>query len=572
MGYGMKMNELLNIKDTVQKFAEVLKEIIKFDVEIVDQSLVRVAGTGVFESEKGEHIEEGNIYRLVMDTKEMVMVENPRENELCHGCRKLDECIEIYEISYPIILDERVIGVIGFLCYSEEQKKYFLSNKDSFINFLGQISGLIAVKAKSNNENLKLSEMLQALKSVINKVSECVLLVNSKNELIDYNLVGAKFLNYDKDSKIEFVKPVTDDEKYVYTITNNNIDFRVFGELNELDTSDGSLKIAIFSEVADSRFKNGNHGLNEIMGESHYIKELKGRIKKISKNSSTVFITGESGTGKELIARAIHNNSDRSGMPFITINCGAIPDTLLESELFGYEKGSFTGADPRGKVGKFEIANGGTVFLDEIADMPLYMQVKILRVLQEKTVTRIGAHRPKKVDVRIIAATNKNITKMVKEQTFREDLFYRLNVIPIHTYSLRERKEDIKLLTQYFLNKYQVHFKRKGIKIAKSVWDIFYEYDWPGNVRELENVIEFTIAMIDNNNCIDISSLPKSIRDNSSVKHGNVESYNLKKLEAETISKVLEICGDTTEGKLRASQMLGIGVATLYRKLKQLSE
>ena len=348
----------------------------------------------------------------------------------------------------------------------------------------------------------------------------------------------------------------------------NDTDFRVFGELNEFVATDGSHKIAIFSEIADSHFKVGNHALNEIIGESQFIKELKERIKKISKNSSTVLITGESGTGKELIARAIHSLSDRSGMPFMAINCGAIPDTLLESELFGYEKGAFSGADPRGKVGKFEIANGGTVFLDEIADMPLYMQVKILRVLQEKAVTRIGAHQPKKVDVRIIAATNKNLPQMVKEQTFREDLFYRLNVIPIYSCSLRERKEDIKLLTQYFLNKYQAHFERKGIKIDKNVWDIFYEYDWPGNVRELENVVEFTIAMIDNNNSIDISALPKSIRESKSVKHESDEIYNLKMLEKKTINKVLEICGDTTEGKLRASEILGIGVATLYRKLK----
>lgn len=564
----MIMSELLYIKDTVQKFAEVLKEVIKFDVEIVDQTLLRIAGTGVFEPEKGEPVEEGNIYRSVMETKEMVLVENPRENELCHGCRRIDKCVEVYEISYPIILEDKTIGVIGFLCYSEEQKQYFLSNKDSFIKFMDQISGLIALKAKANNENLRLSEMLQALKSIINKVSECVLLVNSKHELVDYNLAGAKFLNYNRDSIIEFDKLKVDDEKYTFVIKINDTNFCVFGELNEIITTDGSLKVAIFSEVADSRFKLGDHVLNDIIGESNYVKELKDRIKKVSKNSSTVLITGESGTGKELIARAINGLSERNTMPFIAINCGAIPDTLLESELFGYEKGSFSGADPRGKIGKFEIANGGTIFLDEIADMPLYMQVKILRVLQEKTITRIGAHQAQKVDVRIIAATNKNILQMVREQTFREDLYYRLNVIPIHSCPLRERKEDIKLLTQYFLNKYQAHFDRKRIKIDKSVWDRFYEYDWPGNVRELENVVEFCIAMADNCSSIDISSLPKSIRESKPVISGNGGTYNLKKLEIEAIRKVLEICGDTTEGKMRASQMLGIGVATLYRKLK----
>jgi sigma-54 dependent transcriptional regulator, acetoin dehydrogenase operon transcriptional activator AcoR len=564
----MIMSELLNIKDTVQKFAEVLKEVIKFDVEIVDRSLLRIAGTGVFEAEKGEYVEEGNIYRLVLKTKEMVLVENPRENILCQGCKRIEQCIEKYEISYPILLEGQVIGVIGFLCYSEEQKQYFLSNRESFIKFLDQISGLIALKAKSNNENLKLSEMLMILESVINKVSDCVLLVNSKNELVDYNAAGAKFLNYNSNSKIEFIKPKLNDDKYAFTVTVNGTLLRVFGELNEVESTDGSYKIAIFQEVADTDYKNGHQVLNEIIGESIYIKELKERVKKVSRNSSTVLITGESGTGKELIARAIHSLSERSSMPFVAINCGAIPDTLLESELFGYEKGSFSGADPRGKIGKFEIANGGTIFLDEIADMPLYMQVKMLRVLQEKTVTRIGAHQPKKVDIRIIAATNKNLTQMVKEKTFREDLYYRLNVIPVYSYPLRERKDDIKLLTQYFLNKYQAHFQRKGIIVDKSVWDIFYEYDWPGNVRELENAVEFTIAMIDNNNRIDRSSLPKSIRENRYSSVEPVDDYNLKKLERETIDKVMEICGDTTEGKLRASRMLGIGVATLYRKLK----
>jgi len=252
------MSDLLNIKDTVQKFAKVLKEVIKLDVEIVDNNLSRIAGTGVFKSQENDSVEEGNIYRLVIETKEMVLVEKPREDERCKGCKSIDHCVEVYEISYPIILDEKVIGVIGFLCYSEEQKQYFLSNKKTFINFLEHISGLITLKVKSSNENLMLSEMLQTLKNVINKVSECVLLVNSKNQLIDYNLAGAKFLNYNKNSIIKFERPETSDEKYLFAIRVDESYFPVFGEINEFVTLNGIHKIAIFSQVADAHSEGEN--------------------------------------------------------------------------------------------------------------------------------------------------------------------------------------------------------------------------------------------------------------------------------------------------------------------------
>ena len=562
------MSELLTIKDTVQKFAEVLKEVIKFDVEIVDNNLFRVAVTGKYENEQTQLIEKGNIYKIVLKTKQMIILENPRENELCCGCSKFDECKEVCEVSYPIILDEEVIGVIGFLCYTKEQKKCFLENKDSIIKFIDQISKLIALKVKFSMENIRLNKMLKVLKSIINKVSECVLLVNSKNELIDYNIAGAKFLNYNKHLKIEFIKPETKDEKYTFTITINDRSYYVYGEIIEFKAIDETYKILIFNEIADSNTNDANMILDEIIGKSQYIKELKNKIKRIAKNSSTVLIMGESGTGKELIARAIHALSDRRYKPFIAINCAAIPDTLLESEFFGYEKGTFSGADPRGKIGKFEMANGGTIFLDEIADMPLHMQVKLLRVLQEKTITRIGSHRAQKVDVRIIAATNKNIQQMVKENKFREDLYYRLNVIPIHTCPLRERREDIPVLVEHYLNKYLIHFNRKGVRLDKRVLEIFSKYDWPGNVRELENLIEYIVAMIDDNITIDEGLIPQYIKNHINLSLNKDEIYNLKLIEMQTINKVIKMCGDSTEGKLKAAELLGIGVATLYRKLK----
>ena len=235
-------------------------------------------------------------------------------------------------------------------------------------------------------------------------------------------------------------------------------------------------------------------GLDSILGGSRVMLDLFEHIKSVATTNSTVLITGESGTGKELAAKAIHVRSPRAGEPFVSINCGAVPETLLESELFGHLKGSFTGATTNHK-GLFEVAHRGTILLDEIAEMSPTMQVKFLRVLQEKKIRRIGSTEELEVDVRILAATNKDLERGVKERSFREDLFYRLNVIPIHMPPLRERREDIPLLASHFLLKACGSTKKNISKIAEEAMARLQAYDWPGNVRELENVIERAVAL-----------------------------------------------------------------------------
>jgi two-component system response regulator PilR (NtrC family) len=236
------------------------------------------------------------------------------------------------------------------------------------------------------------------------------------------------------------------------------------------------------------------HGVDTLIGESPKMAELYEQIQAVARTQSTVLITGESGTGKELVARAIHVHSLRSSEPFVSINCGAVPETLLESELFGHIKGSFTGAHANHK-GLFEVAHTGTIFLDEIAEMSPSMQVKLLRVLQEKKIRRIGAPGEIDVDVRIIAATNKNLEAMVGEKTFREDLFYRLAVIPIHLPRLSERREDIPLLAEHFLGRANKRIGKAIRGISDEALDLLALHDWPGNVRELENVIERAVAL-----------------------------------------------------------------------------
>ncbi len=231
-----------------------------------------------------------------------------------------------------------------------------------------------------------------------------------------------------------------------------------------------------------------------IIGEDPKMKELLNLVRKIARTQASVLIQGETGTGKELIARAICFYSDRRDKPYIRMNCAAVPETLIEAELFGYEKGAFTGAVVR-RLGKFELANGGTILLDEISEMPINLQAKLLRVLQEKEIDRLGSQTPVKIDVRVIATTNRNLVEEVKKGNFREDLFFRLNVVPIYIPPLRERKQDIPLLAKYFLNKYAKQIGKKMKAISDQAIEVLMDYHWPGNVRELENCIHRAVIL-----------------------------------------------------------------------------
>jgi transcriptional regulator with PAS, ATPase and Fis domain len=312
---------------------------------------------------------------------------------------------------------------------------------------------------------------------------------------------------------------------------------------------------------------------NDIIGNSEPIRRAINQAILTARGNSTVLITGESGTGKEMFAKAIHYASDRSKGPFITVNCGAIPENLLESELFGYEKGAFTGASDKGKAGKFELANGGTIFLDEIGDMPLHLQVKILHVLQNMRFERVGGNKTIIVDIRVIAATNKDLDQMIRKDAFREDLYYRLSVIPLNIPPLRERKEDIKMLMYHFLEKYNNFMNKRITGFSPEVEAIYREYDWPGNVRELENAVEYGVNMAFGDQ-IGIDAVParllksdkSTIQTNDSLTLGE----QIKLVEKEIISNKLKKYGTSGSAKDKVAMELGLSRATLYRKLAEL--
>jgi DNA-binding NtrC family response regulator len=299
---------------------------------------------------------------------------------------------------------------------------------------------------------------------------------------------------------------------------------------------------------------------DEIIGKSDAMQEVFNLISRVAPTDSTVLITGESGTGKELIARAIHGNSNRCYMPFIAVSCGALPDSLLESELFGYEKGAFTGAENT-KKGRFEMAHKGTLFLDEIGDVSLKTQVDLLRVLQQKQVQRLGSEKAMEVDVRIIAATNRDLPKAIQEKRFREDLFYRLNVIAIHVPPLRERKEDIPLLAGEFVRKYCLEMNREEINVGPSALKQLMAYDWPGNVRELENIIERALV-IGQGREISPDDLPFSCQEQSPATFPK----SLKMTEKLHIQRILEGTGWNIS---QAARDLDIDRQTLYNKIEK---
>ena len=313
---------------------------------------------------------------------------------------------------------------------------------------------------------------------------------------------------------------------------------------------------------------------SNIIGNSPAMQKVFTRISKVIKTDSTILILGDSGTGKELIAKAIHSNGPRRDKPFIAVHCGAIPENLLESELFGHTKGSFTGAI-RDKIGKFEAANHGTIFLDEIATLPMHLQIKLLRVLQEQEVERIGSNRQIKLDVRIISATNVNLEEEVKKGNFRDDLFYRLNVIPVTLPPLRDRVEDILQLVRHFLAKYCKEMDRPLMSIAKEVLMALEIYKWPGNVRELENVVERTVALTEGDQ-IALDDLPTNITRAYSEQEEmptriTSRGVDMVKVLSDIERKMIIDALSLADGvKARAAALLNLNRTTLVEKMRRL--
>ncbi len=586
---------LLTIQDAVQEVSEAMCAAIGMDSEIVDDELRIVAGTGRYFRKIGQIEEEGDfncgeIYSLVLTTGKEYIIEDAPHDPIYLPREK-----ELAEVCCPIKLDGEIIGLIGLVAFNEDQKKVLLEKAESFLVFTRRMASLIASKASE----VKISN---EMKIMLESIHDGIILVNENGIITSCNktaaklmsksedkLIGNKLQDFWNDSPIMNVIQTgigykdreeiynASSENYKHFVTTVSPVFAVIEKSQGMGTSKCTGAVISFRDIAGVRKllynmteKKQDTSIDEILGNSIQINELKKKVLKIAKGRSTVLITGESGTGKEVFAKAIHFSSPRKDEPFITVNCGAIPENLMESELFGYDSGAFTGANRNGKPGKFELANGGTIFLDEIGDLPLHLQVKLLSVLQSQKVERVGGTKEIPVDVRVIAATNQNLEKMVTEKRFREDLYFRLHVIPFYIPPLRERKEDILILSENALNRYNALLGKRICGFSQDAISLLLNYSWDGNVRELENVIEYAVNMEDGD-FITIEGFPPLLRSQSVIK-AEIDSLGkqYKELDKKVIAECLRKGGKSLEEKREIAKLLGISQSTLYRKIREL--
>ena len=583
----------MEIQETVERYAEIISKIAFVDVEVVDRRLFRVAGTGMFKAHVNEDMSSaGYTYSRVLETGERQIIYEPGKDPVCDQCPQKGVCGEEIEIAMPVRLGEEIIGVIGLVGNSKSRKRMILRNEKLYLDLIEQISDFIAGKAAEVEDSKDRTALLGAIDHAINHMDQGVLLMgNDGTVAIANDYARRRLKEEDPVGKKAVIVPTGDtmNHRKEYRLSMGKRELSVLGEVYRVPGFTNQYSsVLLFEDTRDVQKRYYEMTatvrtvkVDNIVGSSPATMRMKEDIARIAGSTSTVLITGESGTGKEMVATAIWDLSGRKKNRFVAINCAAIPEALLESELFGYVKGAFTGADPNGRMGKFELADKGTIFLDEIGDMPLYLQAKLLRVLQERTIIRIGSNQVIPIDVRVIAATNKDLKEMIREKKFREDLYYRLNVIPLKIPPLRERKEDIEELTDYFAGRYAGLLGKTVRHITESVRRALAACPWRGNVRELENVVEFMVNMMGEDGVLDERTLPRDFWDDAEeeqIRRAELQPEDggmivpLKELERLEIEKALRICGSTTDGKKEAAARLGIGVATLYRKLEQYSQ
>ena len=587
--------------ELTQKVAEAIKSVLDIDVTIMNESMERIAGTGKYKPLINSKIEKNSAFDLCLHTGEtQVVTEQGPENPICSKCMKLPNCTEKAEICVPIKSGDKVSGVIGVIAFEEEKKQRIIADEFNYMDFLEKMGELLSAKHSECQIFMEKQILSSRLNGILNTINAGVVLYREDGDVLFKNGSLVKILReVGIDDIDEFIMEIRKNTRLQDLLINGqccnqaceividilDVKYTLLASIAYLETEGAAKEVILtlqninrFSkEIAQSIEKNQvKLQFENILGVSESFYEAKELAEKAAFTDSNILICGESGTGKELFARAIHNHSARKEAAFVPINCGAIPDELLESELFGYEKGAFTGAFAN-KVGKFEVADGGTILLDEISEMPYRLQVKLLRVLQEKEICRIGSNTIRKVDFKVIAASNVDLLQRIEEGVFRKDLYYRLNIIPIHIPSLRERPEDIIYLANHFVSYYATMLSKDIHGIRGDVLELFSKYSWPGNVRELQSIIEYAVNF-ETGKTIGMELIEKRLKF-SNGKNNCVNHLSDKSLDSSVKALELEIIRNTIYKNRALSSKeniiqkvcsdLEISRATLYRKMRE---
>ncbi|NBG88080.1 sigma 54-interacting transcriptional regulator [Isachenkonia alkalipeptolytica] len=589
-----KKLKLQSIKDTVEQIAEVIAMVLGIEVSIIDQRGERLYVTGSYKDTIEGYVSLDSVFSEVLEGKKDQAVTDKLQSMTCRDCSYRDQCLELANLCAPISVDGEILGLISLIAFDDDQRQRLVDNQEAYRKFIDKMANFLESKMIEEHSKHQISIQKVQLEAILNGVDEGIISVNAKGEILFINENAEKLLG--KSEKGLQGKPLSEVfrhferiEKALKDITSNNKkggrliskplaakngkDARFFlGNYNPVrkEGTDigGILSFRPYKDIyqmaQEVHREEAFVGFDSIVGESKILQETIKIGKAAAKQNSTVLIQGESGTGKEMFAKALHLASPRREKNYIPINCGSIPETLLESELFGYEPGAFTDANKKGKKGKFLLAHEGTIFLDEIGDMPLNLQVKLLRFLEDGVIEPLGSIKSKYVDVRVIAATNQNLEELMEQKLFREDLFYRLNVVPLRIPPLRERREDIEILAEVFLRRYEERFEKEGKHLSLEAKKVLKEYSWPGNVRELENCMEYALN-VSKNRMIHKEDLQQRILgDNPKDPEGD-GILSLDSMEEKMIKKALGHYKNTKA----AAEALGIGQATIYRKMKK---
>lgn len=571
------MTNLEVIRPFIERFITAISNSLRLEMAIFDGSCQLFYCTPTYSKKKGRSVHTPSLQEVIANGS--ILINTPGEMASCIGCRFRDHCPSTIEILCCIHAGTEVAGVLAFTSFTKEGQKRITENNTIYLNAITEMANLFGSQLESITSGQGPANLDASILPVMELCDQPVLLTDAHGVILQYNQLAEDLLK---------VCELT--SASLWQIFPNSVVKRIMegNDLFEKSVTIGGMATKISTRAIKTsgqitgfyiRISDQLRALSKdtsyfegIIGTSPAISEVQRMIRRIADSPTPVLITGETGTGKELIARAIHEQSRRSKYPFVAINCSSIPDNLFESELFGYEEGSFTGAKKGGKIGKIEMAQGGTLFLDEIGEMPLFAQPKLLRILQEYELERVGSNKKIHLDIRVIAATNRDLGEMVTEKTFRGDLYYRINVINLKLPPLRTRRDDIIPISENYIKKLKLKMDTSLSSISPEARQLLLDYEWPGNVRQLQNVIEYAANLCETDVLMP-GDLPETMHGERISSLPPVSPFPASQdSRDQELLELFDKYGYTLEGKKRIADELHISLRTLYRRISRLKK
>ena len=570
------MTQLESVRSGIEHFVSAAAEAFRVEAAIFNQQSSLFYCTPTYLKKKGNTVHYAFIQDVIVNGS--VLVTEPGKMPACIGCRFNEHCPSTMEILCCIHSGTDVAGVISFTSFTKEGQKRISENTEVYLNAITKLSSLIGEYLQQFSEGSAAADTEKLIESLMSLCEQPLLLTDPNGVVLRYNSLADKVLKFCNVSSTSLRKIFSEDMARRITSGNDLFEKKAsIGENTAKVTTRSiysqnhlhSILVRLSNEFYENLPESG--AFERLIGSSRAFVHIQNLIKRVADSPTPILITGETGTGKELVARSFHEQSRRNKYPFVAINCSSIPENLFESELFGYEEGSFTGAKKGGKMGRIEMAQGGTLFLDELGEMPLSVQPKLLRVLQEYELERVGSTKKIHLDIRIVAATNRDLREMIKEGKFREDLFYRISVINVKLPPLRDRKEDIIPISLNYLERLKTKMTTPLRTISHEAEQAFLNYSWPGNIRELQNVVEYAANLCDSDT-LTLADLPEHMRGLEECPDTEKQKETpLPDSQEKQILDLLSAYGHTLESKKKIAADLGISLRTLYRKLNKMN-